>query len=128
MESSMQITKIEISGINLTGTVSWARYWILKAFQEVVPCEELQLQTCPISLEVKGERGDTFRDVLARGICAGKQFSAECRLCAREGGGWFHIWHVKITVDGDERIFRPGIWPNFPSMDDMKWNVPDIAA
>lgn len=125
----MQLTKIEISGINLTGTISWARYWILKAFQEMVPCDELQLQTCPISLDLKGERGDTFRNVLARGICAGRTFSSECRLSQIHGGGKFSIWHIIIVLDdGTEQTFHPGLWPSFPPVDDGGWNISDTDA
>ena len=110
---------IKMSGIELTGTLSWSRYWILKAFQLIVPCTELQLQTCPISLELKGDREGL--NVHARGICVGKKFTATCCLMGGklpEDNRWrntFWIFNIKVTVDGQEKRFTELNLPGFPT-------------
>lgn len=105
--------KIEISGIILSSTTSWARYWILKAFQDVIPCDEIQLQTCPISLEVIGD--SEWREVRARGVCNGIKFTGKCTLHSPQSTGKFYLSTINMMVFGKEsRMFHELNLPGYP--------------
>lgn len=106
--------------IELYANIGWARYWILKAVQQRVPCSDLELQTCPITLLVKrgtkieGEFART--EVNATGSCAGKAFKANCILWREYKGGPWQIHWLSLSVDGSpERGVLYFKLPDYPS-------------
>lgn len=76
--------------ITWTFSINWARYWSLKALQELLPglkLRDVDVQTCPHEMKVSPIK-DGRRTVELSGICRGTKFRSEAVLGKSLGDAW----------------------------------------
>lgn len=117
--------------LNLTESVSWARYWGLKCVQQLVGCTDVEAQTCATLVKAGPIEPIGLRRVHITGKCREFEFAITCAMYRMEGdelpdlGACAKGWHISTIFVVDRktrqstRVFGQNEIPGYAEPKDL---------